>query len=302
MPLDEDKIKDLEDTLISTLKPAFAVATVANPAAASILFGVELVFRFARLGAQIRQELEKDQKPLDEAIRAEGIFRLPVRVAMKYAAVLSFIEESELNHPFAYDQFEAEREVITDKSHPGWQEAFDTLSVASRIVPELGDDLTLRDRPVLDDLYAKWLDPRKPNYRSLVVELKALGTKDALSITELKDLLPAYSRMKLESMGADLEELTENALENLNKKVGDLIWDAVLGKDGAAGEVVNFAVERRLEQIDNEATALRELKAELEKKAASELTDAEKGLLENIPKDLQALTRMKERIESALES
>jgi len=296
----QEQLTQLNNSIKSNLKPAFAMAGIANPISASILFGVDVIFRFVTLGTQIRKLLQEAQKSLEETVRSEGIFRVPVEVDITYSEVLGFFTKGncQILYPMAYHQFKREREILVDKTNPGWQEAFDTLRFAYRILPEVYLDYKFDKNSVLDDLFGKWLDPGDPDFRSLVKEIKLFYTREETSISDLMQLLPEYSKLKLELMGVRLDLDTENTLEDLNSKIQDLVQTVVFGDEGMVKVATSFAVKQRIEQIENQITNLEEQERTLEEKPEQDRSEAERKELKQIKKRTDELEQMKERIES----
>jgi hypothetical protein len=297
----EDQLNQLKTSLSSTLGPVLAMAGVANPVSASVLFGIDMVFRFVVLGVQIRQALEQAKKALDKAVRTEGIFRVPIEVDMTFSEVLAFFTrgDCQLVYPIAYDQFKREREIIVDKKHPEWREAFETLALAYRVLPEVYFDFRFDNSPLLDDLFGKWLDPGNPDFRSLIKEMKPFFSAEDISIGDLMRLLPEYSKIKLDLMGAKLDAMTQKAVDDVNRQIHDLVWSAVFGDSGMAKTTTKFAVNTRIEQIDNQLSELKERKNVLQSKPEANRTEAEKKEINQINQRIDDLTKMKERIKSS---
>ena len=296
----EERLKNLQNILNSTLDQAFAVTDIATRIATPVIFGMEMIFRFARLGLAMREELRNAQKKLDESVRAEGIFRITIQVNMSYAKILSFLKDCNLLYRDVYVQLEPEREVIFDPKHPEWKEAKRILTLASQFLPEIYHDHRFNNNPILDDLFGKWLDPGNPDFRSLFKEMSLFYSKEEISRNDLKQLVPAYTKLKLNLMKARLDNLTEEELDKLNNTIGGLIWDALIGSDdNALKSLVQFSVEQRTQQLQEEINDLTEKENELKKIPENNRTEAQKKELEQIARRKKDLENQQKRISGA---
>lgn len=302
MPVTESQLNQLNSSIQSTLKPILAASVVANPASASILFGVDMIFRFVTLGAKIREKINQSADTLNTAVRADGIFRAPIEIDMQFSEILSFFTEGncQLLFPIAYNQFVKERQILINQSDPKWQEVFNTLVLARKVLPEVYFDLKFDNDPLLDRLFGKWLDPADPNFRSLIIEMKPFCLREEISLNDLAGMIPEYSRIKLELMGTKLELVTQTVLDKLNTDLRGIILEAITGDQGITKSVTKFSIDRVLEQIDNQIAELNSKKSTIEAKPEAERSEGEKKELQQFAKRIDELTKRKANISSAL--
>ncbi len=297
MPTTPEKFTKVENTLKSTLNPVFAMAGIANPVTAAAMFGLGIIFRFLRIGAQIRRQNEAAAQALEQAVRSEGIFRLPVTVNLNFTTLVNFfLNECELIYPLAYRQLEPERKILLNKSDPKWKEAFETLELAYRILPEVYFDRTFDDNPVLDDLFGKWLDPGNPDFRSLVRQLRLFLQQEELSSQGLQAMLPTFVRQRLEDMGVDVQTLTEEQLAAVNEQVGSVVSEALSGDEGLLQETLGFAVKKRQESLQSRLEELAGRKEELQGIADSQRSQTQFKELEQVSQRISDIESMLSRI------
>ncbi len=297
MPTKQEKITRVEETLKSTLNPVFAMAGVANPVVTAVMFGLGIIFRFVRLGAEVRRQNEAAEQALEEAVRAEGIFRMPVNISLNFSTIVNFfMNECELLYPLAYKQLEPERKILLNKSDPRWKEAFETLELAFRILPDIYFDQKFDDNPVLDDLFGKWLDPGNPDYGGLVRELRLFMQQDELSIDGLQAMLPSFIRQRLNDMGVEVADLSADQLARVSEEVGGIVTEALTGDEGLLQETLSFAVDKRKENLESRLDELANRREELEGLARSEDTGNQSKELEQINKRIEETESMLGRI------
>ncbi|HHS13523.1 MAG TPA: hypothetical protein ENN03_07110 [bacterium] len=300
MPLDADKIEELSETLESALAPALAAAGLSHPASAAVLFGLRTIFRFVRLGSEIRESLEEARQNLDATVKASGLFRAPLWVSVDYTKLLNFFTggEGRIHFPDACEQLDEEIAILQEPDHPRWQEAFEVLNLAYWKLPEIEKHGKLKD-PLLDDLFGKWMDPGCPDYRAMFREMRLLCGGECFSLHRLKRQLSEYVRMRLEMLGADLQTITEARLKQVNDRLDEWIWEAVMGPGGAAKEAAEFIIKRHLEYMDREIHEVQNRKAGLSVKSVDPPTGSEPDSVFRLEKRLRELMSMKQRIRSA---
>lgn len=295
-----ERLQNLESGMTRTLKPIFAVANVANPLVTALTFAVGMVFRFIKLGQQVRERKEEAQKLMDAAVRAEGIFRIPVRVKPDRMKLAPFIRRDlKRIYPIAHEQLQPELKIYGDESHPDWADAAETLRIAAEIIPEVYLDLTFDDNPVLDDLFGKWLDPGNPQFGHMLRELKILMQNEEVSIPRLKAMLPAYAHEAIKNYHLDLSPGQEEALTAMSEELSGFIFGELVGDSGATAQALSFVVGKRQEALDAEIEELLEKRSELEDEALSGRAQPTKTI-QQIDKRLEEIETMKDRIASAV--
>jgi len=295
-----ERLQNLESGMTRTLKPIFAVANIANPLVTALSFGIGMVFRFIKLGQQVRERKEEAQRLMDAAVRAEGIFRLPVRVEPDRMKMDPFIRRDlKRIYPIAHEQLQPELKIYGDESHPQWAEAAEILRLAVEVIPEVYLDLKFDDNPVLDDLFGKWLDPGNPQFGHMLRELKILLQNEEVSIPKLKELLPAYAHEAIKHYHLDLSPEQEEALTAMSEELSGFIFGELMGDSSATSEALSFVVQKREEALDAEIEDLLAKREELEGEALEGRSQPSKTI-QQIDKRLEEINTMKERIASAV--
>ena len=289
----QQQFETAENKLLSALNPAAALTNQTEMAVMAAKYLIETAFRFIKLGSRIKQEIKKNRLELDTAVKSEGIFRTPVHIGLNNTMFDDFYfnGRGKLLYPDAYKALEPEIQKFKEGSEEEKKEAEKVLKVAAMVIPDIAEDNEFTD-PMLTEIVGKWIDPGQKNIREIVMDLTPLLTPEKLSMDGLKDTLEQYAFQKLKFYNTRLDKLSLQQLNTVNESIQDLVWGALSGEDTSVEETLDFLVDRRQLQIDQEIEALR---AEQEK-----LDSGDPDLLAGTPPELlekerkQILTRIEE--------
>lgn len=299
------ELTQIESSITGVVRPVLTAVGMANPITASALLGVSMLFRFLRVGAEIRREIAAAGAALDATVRAQGIFRVPVGVDTSLSDALEFFVR-DLTFPLRFrilaEQFAPEIALLKKPADPAFPEALATLKVVMNVLPDAVADRKFDRSPLLDDLFGKWLDPAipAPDYRGMVAEMRQFIGDGHLSLRSLADQSGDFLRMKLQAAGAVIDTATQAKLTEANAKVKALLLSAFLDPGtGAVKEAVKFAVDRRAEFIQADLDGLTARRTVLEAKPAGERSDAEKAELARLVKRIPELTAFQAKVRSS---
>lgn len=306
MALATEELTKVEGSIAGVVKPVFTMLGVSNPVTASALFGISVLFRFLRLGAEVRKAIEQARRELDASVRAQGIFRVPIGVDTSVSDVLEFFKRDltfPVRFPVLSRQFAPEIALLSTPADPGFRDAVKTLSVVMNVLPDAVVDGKFDRSPLLDDLFGKWLDPSasEPDYRSMVAEIRALASDRELSLIGLAEQPSAFIRARLRAVGAAIDAATDAKLAAVNGQIRALFLNAFLDPNsGVVKEAVKFTVDRRAEFIQKDIDALTARKSQIEAKAATDRTEAEKAELAGLPKRIAELTAFQAKVKASV--
>jgi hypothetical protein len=306
MPVTSEELTKVEGSIAGAVKPVLTMLGATNPVTASVLFGVSVLFRFLRLGAEIRKAIDLARKELDATVRSQGIFRVPISAETSVTEVLEFFTRDAtfpIRFPVLNKQFAAEIEALSRSGEPRFHDAIRTLTVVMRVLPDAVLDRRFDNSPLLDDLFGKWLDPSipEPDYRSIVAELRVLAGNGDLSLSGIAEQPNAFIVAKLRAAGASIDAATDAKLAAVNAQIRTLLLNAFLDpNNGVVKEAVKFTVDRRVELIQKDIDALTARKAELEAKAAAARTDDEKKELAGLTTRITELTVFQTKVKTSM--
>jgi hypothetical protein len=303
----KEELVEIQSGITSVAKPVFTMLGVANPVAAAAVFGVETLFRFLALGAEIRAAIEEQRKQLDTRIRTEGILRVPITVDTRLDDVLTFfVDDPDFPrlHPEMDRQFAAEIAAVQRPGTPEFPQALRMLDAARRIVPRIERTLRFEDDPLMDELFGKWLDPAKPDFRAMIQDYLTLANHRELGLDDHVARVSEFTRMKLSVAGATLDADTASALAEVNTKIRALVRATLFGDKGFIKDAVRFTVNERVMIIDGQVQDLNARKAEIQATDTSQLSEAAKEELKEelktIDSRVKKLADFKTRLSSSL--
>lgn len=299
----EVELTELQGDISAIVKPVLTMAGASNPLIASALFGMEMLFRFLSLGAAIRAAIDDQKKKLDDKVRTEDILRIPICVDTTLDDVLTFFvrdADFPILHPEMARQFPDEIETVKDPSSPDFPEALRVLDAARRVIPRVERELRFKTEPIMDRVFGRWLDPGKPDFRTLVYDFIALADKQELSLVEHVDRIPEYVRFRFRAARVHLNTAAEDTAKEVNAKIRVLIHATLFGDKGAIESAMKFAVDRRVELIDAEVMGLADRKAAIETKTDADRSDQEKQELKDIAKRIKELGDFKTRVNASV--
>jgi hypothetical protein len=306
MPVTSEELTKVEGSIAGVVKPVLTMLGVANPVTASALFGISVLFRFLRLGAEVRRAIDQARRELDATVRAQGIFRLPIGVDTSVSDVLEFFKRDltfPIRFPVLAKQFAPEISILDNSGDPGFRDAVSTLSVVMQVLPDAVVDGKFDKSPLLDDLFGKWLEPSplEPDYRSMVAEIRTLAGRADVSLPGLAEQPSDLIRARLRAAGAAIDAATDARLAALNAQVRTLLLNTFLDpSSGLVKEAVKFTVDRRVELIQKDIDVLGASKARIEAKPAAERTDAEKAELAGLTKRIAELTAFQAKVKASV--
>jgi len=305
MPVTSEELTKVEGAIASTVKPVLTLLGASNPVTASALFGISVLFRFLRLGAEVRAAIDQARKDLEATVRAQGIFRVPIGVDTSISDVQEFFQRDltfPIRFPVLNKQFAPEIGRLSNRADPGFVDAVQTLRVVMRALPDAVVDGKFDNSPVLDDLFGKWLDPAlpEPDYRAMVVEIRALSDGSDLSLSGLANEPSEFIRAKLRAAGASIDAATDARLTALNAQIRSLLLNAFLDPNGGVvKQAVKFTVDRRVEMIQNDIDFLTARKTQLEGKPVAERSDPDKTELAGLTKRIAELTAFEAKVKAS---
>jgi len=301
-----ERFNRVEQVLRDNLSPALTFFN-ANPTVVLLntaMFGIEMIFRFLKLGSRIKKKLREAEMALDQKVRSEGIFRIPIHIGLQDTEVITFFlrGECQLSFPEIYRQMKPEIDVLINSSdHAAKKDAFDSLKVAYRLMWESDvlTDKNLAKDPFLDDLIGKWIDPGNFEFRDLVLECKPFLAQQELSISALREMLPDYARLELNKEQNVTNKMTHEQLLAVNDAISEMTWDVLLHReDNSIEKTMTFLVTHRIEVLHQEITELETRRDQLSALPPEEMTPARERELVQLNQRLDDKALMKERLES----
>lgn len=298
----EIELRELQNHISSTINPILSVSGVSNPVNSATVFGIEMFFRFMSFASAIRTAIEDQKKKLDESVRSEDILRVPIEVDTTLNDVLTFfVQDSDfpILHPEMASQFADEIEAVKNPTSPYFAEGLRVLAAARRVIPRVERKLQFTKDPIMDQVFASWLDPSKPDFRMLVYDFVAMADRCELSLDDHLREIPNHVKLRLRAARLQLNASAERAAAEVNDKIRVLIRDTLFGEKGAIQSAVKFAVDRRVELIDADLKELNDRKTTIEARGEGERSEQEKRELKDIARRINDLVNFKTRVKAS---
>ncbi len=249
------------ETMVTNLVPKAAnLAGLANPAFFATSFAVDTLLKFIRLGKRIREAKQEGMAQLDEKVRAEGILRIPIGASVDRASLENFyLRRIRQFNPFAFDQF---KEEITDALIARLDNTEQKLELLKfgRIVISGYDRKNKRWRnPSLAEHFSEINRDEEINYKLWAKELKIFADKEGISLNDLKSIIPKYLMIRVQAMEVDIQQLTEEEMQNINDQITNLAFETFLGEESVIMNTADFLINHKRAKIEEEVEKLQKM-------------------------------------------
>jgi hypothetical protein len=299
------ELTSFETTATGILRPAFAMAGVANPPVAATLFAVGMAFRALKLRSEIKEAEAAAAVALAANVRKESFLRVPILVADPVAALIARFVDDRLfprKFPVVHQIFKAEIDDLGGTDQVRVRAAAEVLNVVNRLaLPVHANGEPLRfGNPELQRMYGDLVAQSPPDWRTVVQEYRLLEkNRNPLNIDSTA-LADDILQLQLTSASARLRSLTEAERAKLAAAVRTLVQTELLGNAGAIRAATTFAAQRKMESltegIAESAARIAALQADPDASRSSE----DKAELAALKKQQAAMTAEKAAIQASL--
>ena len=300
----ETELTSFENSAGSVLRPALAIAGVANPIGSAASFALGLVFRALKLRARISKAKEDAAAGLAATVGQTGLVRVPVIVADPVAALKAvFVDDPFFPNVFPEVARQFKPEIERFKSPGVPDDVVRTMRAVNRIIlPALPWRPAPRkfSNPELNVLFGDLLAMEPPDLRRIVAEFLTLdGDRNAARANEQinDDLVKLQVGLAVERLGG----LQSEAETQLTAAIRQLVVAEFFGSSGAIASTARFVAVRRIDRLRSQIEA-----AESEIAASGGLASASGGAankahLAALQSSLKSLKAEKQAVESSIQ-
>lgn len=299
------ELANFETTATSVLRPAFAMAGVANPIAAASLFAVGMVFRALKLRSEIKQAESDAAAALAAGVRKDSFLRLPILVADPTAALIAiFVDDDRfaVSFPLIDRIFRAEIEDLGGPNPLRARNAAKVLGIVNRFALPVhvnGEPLRFSN-PELQRLYGDLIAQDPPDWRRVVME-QMLMEKNRVPINvDQSALADEVLRLQLNVSSSRISNLQAAEQQKLSAAIKTLVQTELLGNAGAIKDTMKFVGQRKIDALTDavaEATARKNI---LEAKPEAGRGAEEKAELAALAKKIAAMNAEKGAIQTSI--
>lgn len=301
------ELASFETTATSVLRPAFAMAGVANPQLAATLFAVGMVFRALKLRSEIKEAELAAASALAAGVRRESFLRVPILVSDPVAALIARFVDDPLfpqKFPVVHEIFKTEIEDLGGTDQERVRAAAEVLNVVNRLALPAhanGEPLRFGD-PELQRMYGDLVAQSPPDWRTVVREHLLLEKhRNPLNIDQTA-LADDILQLQLTAASARLTSLTEAERTMLAAAVRTLVQTAMFGDAGAIRAAATFAAERKIEALTERLGEISARISALQSIPDGSRSSEERAELAKLQKDHAAMTTEKAAIEAAIKA
>lgn len=299
------ELTSFESTATSVLRPAFAMAGVANAPVAATLFAVGMVFRALKLRSEIKEAELAAASALAANVRKESFLRVPILVADPIAALIARFVDDRLfprKFPVVHEAFKNEIEDLGGTDQTRVRAAARLLNVVNRLaLPVHANGEPLRfGNPELQRMYGDLVAQSPPDWRAVVEEHLLLEQhRNPLNLNPA-DLANDILQVQLTAASSRLEGLTESERSKLANAVRTLVQTEMFGNAGAIRAATNFAAQRKIEGLTECIADCSARINALQAKPDGSRSPDERTELTKLQKDQAAMTAEKAAIQASL--
>jgi hypothetical protein len=248
------ELTSFEAAATGVLRPAFAMAGVANPPLAATLFAIGMVFRALKLRSEIREAEAAAAAALAAGVRKESFLRVPILVADPAAALIARFVDDRLfarKFPDMHEIFEAEIAALGGSDPARVRAAAEVLNVVNRLaLPVYANGEPLRfGNPELQRMYGDLVAQSPPDWRRVVREHLLLEKNRNPLNLDVAALADDILQLQLTAASSRLTVLTEGERAKLAAAIRTLVQTELLGNAGAIRASTEFAARRKIEVL-----------------------------------------------------
>ncbi len=299
----ETELTSFENSAGSVLRPALAIAGVANPIGSAASFALGLAFRALKLRARISKAKEDAAAGLAATVGQTGLVRVPVIVADPVAALKAvFVDDPFFPNAFPEVARQFKPEIERFKSPGAPDDVVRTMRAVNRIILPvfLGPAPRKFSNAELNVLFGDLLAMDPPDLRRIVAEFLTLdGDRNAARANEQinDDLVKLQVGLAVERLGG----LQSEAETQLTAAIRQLVVAEFFGSSGAIASTARFVAVRRIDRLRSQIEA-----AESEIAASGGLASASGGAankahLAALQSSLKSLKAEKQAVESSIQ-
>jgi len=272
---DSERFEQMQHSLKGHFESIAALTAVSQPAMFAILFGVDMCFRFLKLGSRIRQLCAEQGKEYREKVSMQGFLLPPAYIRPTAALVESYF----LNLPTTsevYQEMEDQIEIYKTGDFRERRKAAKKLKVAYWL---LTDGRNWQENPALLELVnAEIRSDEEPSLRQLVDAVEPLYGKDSIGIDDFDQLLEHYALQDMMALQINTDKITAEYRNKLCSAVRDMYWETLVGQDeNLLSRSLHFLILKKLEAKKKQ---LEDLQMGVMRMSTAENADEEREKLE----------------------